>query len=66
MSIPYAAGAIYSSVSDLYRWNRFLLTRTPAIVRAATLAEVFTPRVPIDPVAPDNRQVRVRLGDRRP
>jgi len=56
MSIVYAAGAIYSSVSDLYRWNRFLLTRTPAIVRAATLAEVFTPRVPIDPETPDKGQ----------
>jgi CubicO group peptidase (beta-lactamase class C family) len=53
MSIPYAAGALYSSVSDLHRWNRFLLTRAPAIVRAATLAEMFTPRVPIDAAAPD-------------
>ena len=56
MSVPYAAGALYSSVSDLYRWNRFLLTRTPAVVQAATLAEVFTPRVPIDRAAPDKRQ----------
>jgi CubicO group peptidase (beta-lactamase class C family) len=56
MSIPYAAGPLYSSVSDLYRWNRFLLTRAPAIVRAATLAEMFTPRVPIDPAAPDKVQ----------
>jgi CubicO group peptidase (beta-lactamase class C family) len=49
MSIPYAAGALYSSVSDLYRWNRFLLTGTPAIVDAATLTQMFTPRVLIDP-----------------
>jgi CubicO group peptidase (beta-lactamase class C family) len=56
MSIPYAAGAIYSNVSDLYKWNRFLLTRTPAVVQAATLADMFTPRVPIDRAAPDKRQ----------
>jgi CubicO group peptidase (beta-lactamase class C family) len=56
MSIPYAAGALYSSVSDLYKWNRFLLTRTPAVVQAATLADMFTPRVPIDRAAPDKRQ----------
>jgi CubicO group peptidase (beta-lactamase class C family) len=56
MSVPYAAGAIYSSVSDLYKWNRFLLTRTPAIVQAATLADMFTPRVPIDRGAPDKQQ----------
>jgi CubicO group peptidase (beta-lactamase class C family) len=48
LSIPYAAGALYSSVDDLFRWNRFLLTRTPAIVPPATLPEMFTARVPID------------------
>jgi CubicO group peptidase (beta-lactamase class C family) len=53
MSVPYAAGALYSTVSDMYRWNRFLLTGTPAIVQAATLAAMFTPRVPTDPAAAD-------------
>ena len=42
MSVAYAAGAMYSSVNDLYRWNRFLLTRTPAIVEPATLTAMFT------------------------
>jgi CubicO group peptidase (beta-lactamase class C family) len=52
MSVFLGAGALYSSVGDLYRWNRFLLTGTPAIVDAATLAEMFTPRVVVtDPRA---------------
>jgi CubicO group peptidase (beta-lactamase class C family) len=49
VSLSYAAGGMYSSVRDLYRWNRFLLTGTPAIVDAATLDQMFTPRVQIDP-----------------
>jgi CubicO group peptidase (beta-lactamase class C family) len=54
--------ALYSSVSDMYRWNRFLLTRTPAIVQAATLTEMFTPRVPVDPAAPDELQAGYGWG----
>jgi len=51
MSIPYAAGALYSTTTDLYRWDRFLLTDSPRIVTPATLAQLFTPRVSIDPHA---------------
>jgi CubicO group peptidase (beta-lactamase class C family) len=53
MSIPYAAGAMYSTVKDLYRWNRFLLTGTPAIVSADTRAQMLTPRRPVNPDRPD-------------
>jgi len=53
MSIAYAAGALYSTVTDLYRWNRFLLTGTPRIIGADALAQMFTPRAAIDPDRPD-------------
>lgn len=45
MSIPYAAGALYSSTSDLNRWNRFLLTGTPAILTGSSLAQLLAARV---------------------
>jgi CubicO group peptidase (beta-lactamase class C family) len=48
----YAAGAMFSSTTDLYRWNRFLLTGTPPIVAAGTLAQIFVPRMAINPAAP--------------
>ncbi len=65
MSVVYAAGALYSSVSGMYRWNRFLLTGTPTIVQAGTLAAMFTPRVPTDPAAPDQPWYGYGVGSRR-
>jgi CubicO group peptidase (beta-lactamase class C family) len=47
MSVLYAAGALYSSVNDLARWNRFLLTGTPAIVEPDIVAQLLTPRFPL-------------------
>jgi D-alanyl-D-alanine carboxypeptidase len=41
----YAAGGMYSTVTDLGRWQRFLLTDDPPVVRADTLAELLRPRV---------------------
>lgn len=41
MSVPYAAGAITSTVTDLYRWNEALL-RTEAL-SAASQRLLFTP-----------------------
>ena len=53
MSIPYSAGAMYSTVTDLYRWNRFLLTGTPPIVSADSRAQMLTPRRLVNPDRPD-------------
>ncbi len=41
MSIPYAAGALYSTVEDLYRWDQALYTEK--LVPQAYLDEMFTP-----------------------
>jgi CubicO group peptidase (beta-lactamase class C family) len=45
----YAAGGMYSSVTDLGRWQRFLRTGDPPVVRADTLAELLRPRVAESP-----------------
>jgi CubicO group peptidase (beta-lactamase class C family) len=42
MSIPYAAGALYSSVEDLYRWEQALSTEQ--LVPQAYLDEMFAPQ----------------------
>ena len=52
MSVPYAAGALYSTVGDLYRFDQDLRTNRPAIVPAALLRTMFTPHVAIDPSQP--------------
>jgi CubicO group peptidase (beta-lactamase class C family) len=44
-SVYYAAGGMYSTVTDLGRWQRFLLTDDPPVIRADTLAEMLRPRV---------------------
>ena len=41
MSIPYAAGALYSTVRDLHRWDRGL--RSGKLLSAETTAKMFTP-----------------------
>jgi CubicO group peptidase (beta-lactamase class C family) len=45
-SVSFAAGGMYSTVTDLGRWQRFLLTDDPAVVTRDTLAELLRPRVP--------------------
>jgi CubicO group peptidase (beta-lactamase class C family) len=40
-TVPYAAGAMCSTVEDLYRWDQALYTE--ALVSAATLERMFTP-----------------------
>lgn len=40
MSIPFAAGALYSSVEDLYRWDQALYTEQ--LVPQALLEQMFT------------------------
>jgi CubicO group peptidase (beta-lactamase class C family) len=44
-AVAFAAGGIRSTAADLVRWNQFLLTGTPAIVKPGTLAELLRPRV---------------------
>jgi CubicO group peptidase (beta-lactamase class C family) len=47
-AVWYAAGGMYSTVTDLGRWQRFLVTGDPPVVRQETLAELLRPRVAID------------------
>jgi CubicO group peptidase (beta-lactamase class C family) len=49
MSVPYAAGALYSTVADLSRWDDALLTGRPQLLRPATLHQMFRPRVAVVP-----------------
>ena len=44
MSIPYAAGALYSTVEDLYTWDQALYTEK--LVSSLLLGpDVYTPRL---------------------
>jgi CubicO group peptidase (beta-lactamase class C family) len=43
MSVPFAAGALYSTVDDLYRWDAALFNRTFAA--GDSIKEMFTPQV---------------------
>lgn len=44
-AVAFASGGMYSTLTDLSRWNRFLLTGDPDVVERATLAELLAPRV---------------------
>jgi len=41
MSVPYAAGALYSTVEDLYKWDRALYSEK--LVSRKSLEAIFTP-----------------------
>ncbi len=41
MSVPFAAGALYSTVEDLYKWDRALTTEK--LLKKSSLEEMFTP-----------------------
>lgn len=41
MSLPYAAGSLYSTVRDLYRWDRALYTEK--VLTKESLGKMFTP-----------------------
>lgn len=45
LSVPYAAGALHSTVEDLYRWDRALYSTQ--LVSEEALAAITTPYVPI-------------------
>lgn len=44
MSIPFAAGGLYSTVEDLYRWDRALTT--DRLIPRELLDQMFTPQAP--------------------
>lgn len=50
-AVAFSSGGIRSTVTDLARWNQFLLTGTPAIVKQDTLAQLLQPRVAAEPDA---------------
>ena len=47
MSLPYAAGGLYSTVEDLYRWDQALYTEQ--LISQETLDLIFTPHAEILP-----------------
>jgi CubicO group peptidase (beta-lactamase class C family) len=53
MSVPYAAGGLYSTVDDLSRWDSALLTGRPRLVSPAALRQMFRPAVPVAPGYPE-------------
>lgn len=48
MSIPYSAGALYSTVEDLYLWDQALYT--DKLLSPELKAVMFTPHFPVNPV----------------
>lgn len=47
-AVSFAGGGVYSTATDLSRWNQFLLTGSPALVEQNTLAQLIRPRVAAD------------------
>lgn len=45
MSIPYAAGSLYSTVEDLFLWDQALYSER--LVKKTTLEKIFTPHITI-------------------
>lgn len=45
MSVPFSAGALYSTVEDMYIWDRALTTHK--LVPESLQKEMFTPHVPV-------------------
>lgn len=43
MSIPFSAGALYSTVNDMYKWDQALYT--DKLVSMETLQQIFTPHL---------------------
>jgi CubicO group peptidase (beta-lactamase class C family) len=50
MTVPFSAGALYSTVLDLYKWDRAL--RAGKLIPRKSLDEMFTPQVSMG--GPDN------------
>jgi CubicO group peptidase (beta-lactamase class C family) len=52
MSVPYAAGALYSTTEDLYHYDEALMSGRPPVLPRTLLQSVFARHVLIDPGAP--------------
>jgi CubicO group peptidase (beta-lactamase class C family) len=52
MSVPYAAGALDSTVGDLYRWDIALVSEHPQLVQRDVLQQMFRPWVLVNPAFP--------------
>jgi CubicO group peptidase (beta-lactamase class C family) len=52
MSVAYAAGALYSTVDDLSRWDDALISGDPQLVKPAALQQMFHPWVPVSSAYP--------------
>jgi D-alanyl-D-alanine carboxypeptidase len=48
MSVVFADGSLYSTVGDLYRWDREVTSTHPTIVSGESLRQMFTPWVSTD------------------
>lgn len=48
MGQPYAAGALYSTIEDLYKWDQALYGET--LAKRATLDKMFTPHIDAGPL----------------
>jgi CubicO group peptidase (beta-lactamase class C family) len=51
-SVPYAAGALDSTVGDLYRWDLALLSGHPQLVQPDVLRQMFRPWVLVNSAFP--------------
>ena len=45
MSLPFAAGSLYSTVEDLYRWN--IALHSEALLSQASLSQMFASHTPL-------------------
>jgi CubicO group peptidase (beta-lactamase class C family) len=54
MSVFYAAGALFSTVGDLWRWDEALRTGQPALAAPATIRLLFQPYVRTQPDDPNS------------
>lgn len=48
MTVPFSAGALYSTVRDLYTWDQALEANTGKLIPPSLHTEMFAPHVPVD------------------
>lgn len=54
ISLEFGADGLYSTVEDLYRWDRAVFTHTQTLVSSQALNEMFTDTVALCPRAPSS------------
>lgn len=47
MTVPFSAGALYSTVLDLYKWDRVLDANSGKLIPKPLHKKMFTPQVPV-------------------